>query len=436
MKSINPGNIGGISLAGALALVLTVVVGQSIPSTALGRLLDLDRNTLALLLAAYGFIAATLPVWLLLAPRDYLSSFMKIGVIILLAAGVLLCSPELHLPPLTRFVSGGGPVISGPLFPFLFITIACGAVSGGHALFASGTTSKMITRESAILPIGYGAMLTEGFVSIMALVAAGVLIPGDYFAINTKLSFDALSALGFPVAEVDRLSAIIGVELAGRPGGAVSLAVGMTKIFASTPLLQGMMAYLFQFILMFEAFFILTTIDAGTRGCRYIVQELAGYVYKPFGALTSTAGSIAASLAVVACWTFFILKSSLSAVWPMFGTANQLLAMMALCLGTTIIIKTGRARYVWVTLVPMLFMAATTFTAAVSLLQTFIDNIASGSPDRATNIVSAILVAVILVLAVVILVDSMLKWRAHFAGKRDKDKGKGKGKGKNNCAGA
>jgi carbon starvation protein len=414
MKSINPGKITGITIAGIVALVLTVVFGHAIPSTPLDRILNLDKNVLSILLAVYGFVASALPVWLLLAPRDYLSSFLKIGVIMLLAAGVMFLAPEMNMQPVTRFVSGGGPVIPGPLFPFLFITIACGAVSGGHALFASGTTSKMIEKESYILPIGYGAMLTEGFVSVMALIAASVLMPGDYFAINAKLSFSMLASMGFPVAEVQRLSAIIGVELTGRPGGAVSLAVGMTKIFSSIPLLKDLMAYLFQFILMFEAFFILTTIDAGTRGCRYIVQELGGYVYKPFGDLKSKTGNIVSSLAVVLCWAFFIYNGSLSAVWPMFGTANQLLAMIALCLGTTLIIKAGKLRYVWVTFIPMLFMAASTFTAAVSLLQTFIGSIRSGANDTAATVVNAVLVGVILILAIVILIDSVIAWYTYL----------------------
>ncbi len=417
MKAIGPGSIAGVSIAGAAALVLTVVLGHGIPATALGRMLTLDKNELSILLAAYGFVASALPVWLLLAPRDYLSSFLKIGVIVLLAAGVMLLAPELNMPPLTRFARGGGPVIPGALFPFLFITIACGAVSGGHALFASGTTSKMIEKESYILPIGYGAMLTEGFVSVMALIAASVLMPGDYFAINAKLPFDALAAMGFPVAEVERLSALIGVELAGRPGGAVSLAVGMTKIFSSLPLLKDLMAYLFQFILMFEAFFILTTIDAGTRVCRYIVQELGGYVYRPFGDLTSTAGAVAASLAVVLCWAFFLYNGSLSAVWPLFGTANQLLAMMALCLGTTIIIKAGKLRYAWVTFIPMLFMAASTFTAAASLLQTFMEEIRAGADGTASAAVSAALVGIIFILAIVILIDSAVAWCRYLRGR-------------------
>jgi carbon starvation protein len=412
-----PGAIAGVSAAGVAALLAAVIAGHGIPGTALGRLLDVDRDTLCLLLAAYGFIASALPVWLLLAPRDYLSSFLKIGVIIVLAAGVMVLDPQVNLPRVTSFVHGGGPVIPGTLFPFLFITIACGAVSGGHALFASGTTSKMIEKESYILPVAYGAMLTEGFVSVMALIAAGVLIPGDYFAINTKLSAGALAAMGFPVAEVARFSEIIGIELAGRPGGAVSLAVGMTKIFAGIPVLKDAMAYLFQFILMFEAFFILTTIDAGTRGCRYIVQELGGHIYRPFGDLNSTVGTVAASLAVVLCWSFFIFRGSLTAVWPMFGTANQLLAMMALCLGTTIIINLGKLRYAWVTGLPMLFMAASTFTAAASLLSTFAGRLRAGDGDTATTLVSAVLVAAILVLAVVILIDSAIKW-ARLIGRR------------------
>ncbi len=415
MKSSRAGGgIAGVSLAGAAALAASVLIGHAVPDTPLGRLLDLDKNTLSMLLAAYGFIASALPVWLLLAPRDYLSSFMKIGVIILLAAGVLCLAPELNLQRLTPFAGGGGPIIPGPLFPFLFITIACGAVSGGHALFASGTTSKMIERERYIVPIGYGAMLVEGFVSLMALVAAAVLMPGDYFAINTKLSFEALEGLGFPPSEVGRLSEMIGVELAGRPGGAVSLAVGMTKIFAAIPFLQSLMSYLFQFTLMFEAFFILTTIDAGTRGCRYIVQEMAGSIYKPLRDLKSPAGNITANIIVVGSWTFFIYKSSLEAVWPMFGTANQLLAMIALCLGTTLIIKAGKIRYAWVTFAPMLFMAACTFTASLSLLRSFTAKILEGGPGTATAAVSAVLMAVVFILAIIILVDSLIKWISFF----------------------
>ena len=235
LKLIKPARIGGISLLGFALLFLTVILGKVIPSSPLSPLFNLDKNTLSILLAAYGFIASVLPVWMLLAPRDYLSSFMKIGVIFLLAIGVLSVAPDLSMPPITRFIHGGGPIIPGALFPFVFITIACGAISGFHSLICSGTTPKMIEKERYIRPIGYGAMLVEGFVAIMALVAAGVLIPGDYFAINTALSSSELASLGFPVHKIKELSVTIGVDLAGRPGGAVSLAVGMASIFSSLP---------------------------------------------------------------------------------------------------------------------------------------------------------------------------------------------------------
>ncbi len=417
LKSVKPARIGGISLLGFALLFLTVILGKVIPSSPLSPLFNLDKNTLSILLAAYGFIASVLPVWMLLAPRDYLSSFMKIGVIFLLAIGVLSVAPVLSMPPITRFIHGGGPIIPGTLFPFVFITIACGAISGFHSLISSGTTPKMIEKESYIRPIGYGAMLVEGFVAIMALVAAGVLIPGDYFAINTALSSSELASLGFPVHKIKELSVTIGVDLAGRPGGAVSLAVGMASIFSSIPFLKHLMAYWYQFALMFEALFILTTIDAGTRVARYVVQELGGYVYKPFGSLRSMSGSIIASFMVVFAWGYFIYTGSISTIWPMFGTANQLLGMLALCIGTTLIIKMGKAKYIWVTLVPMLFMASTTFTASVQLIQDFTAK-ASTSPDPLTFQINAFLMGVMLILTAVVLIDSVIKWYGYLVKKR------------------
>lgn len=409
-------SIAGISAVGIVLLVASVIVGHAVPGSTLGRYLDLGPHALTLLLGAYGFIASALPVWMLLAPRDYLSSFLKIGVIAALAVGVVALAPNLQMPALTKFVSGGGPIIPGPVFPFLFITIACGAISGGHALFASGTTSKMVDNERYVLPIGYGAMLTEGFVSVMAVIAACVLVPGDYFAINTTLDGARLAALGFTPEHLSELSRMVGVDLAGRPGGAVSLAVGMTQIFVAIPLMKSVMAYWYQFALMFEAFFILTTIDAGTRVCRYIVQELAGHVWKPLGDLRSLAGNVFASLVVVLSWSFFIATGSLSAVWPMFGTANQLLAMLALCLGTTLILKAGKARYVWVTLAPMLFMAVTTLSASVQLIAQFWRLALAGGKDARLYGVNCALMGVLLVLALVIVGDSLVKWRRLLRG--------------------
>jgi carbon starvation protein len=416
MKSIRPARIAGISIAGFVLLILTVILGRYIHSSPLSVMFDFDKDTLSALLAVYGFVASVLPVWLLLAPRDYLSSFMKIGVIFLLAAGVVSVSPTLNMPPVTKFIHGGGPIIPGTVFPFVFITIACGALSGFHSLISSGTTSKMIEQERYALPIGYGAMLMEGFVAIMALIAAAVLVPGDYFAINTKLSFSELAATGFPVQEITRLSSLIGVDLAGRPGGAVSLAVGMSYIFSSIPFMQHLMAYWYQFALMFEALFILTTIDAGTRVARYIVQELAGYVYAPLGDLRSLAGNIIASIAVVMAWGYFIFTGSISTIWPMFGTANQLLGMLALCIGTTLIIKMGKTRYIWITLIPMLFMAATTFTASFKLMKSFSQK-AVESPNPFTFQLNTLLMGAMLILSIIILIDSFIKWYGYLTGK-------------------
>jgi carbon starvation protein len=417
MKFIKPTRIGMISFVGFSLLFLSVIFGRAIPSSPLSAAFSMDKNTLSVMLAAYGFVASVLPVWMLLAPRDYLSSFMKIGVILLLAVGVLSIAPDLNMPPLTRFVHGGGPIIPGTLFPFVFITIACGAISGFHSLISSGTTSKMIEKEKYARPIGYGAMLMEGFVAIMALIAAGVLIPGDYFAINTKLPFSELASLGFPVHNISELSATIGVDLAGRPGGAVSLAVGMASIFSSIPFLKHLMAYWYQFALMFEALFILTTIDAGTRVARYVVQELGGYVYKPFGNFRSLSGNILASLIVVFAWVYFIYTGSISTIWPMFGTANQLLGMLALCIGTTLIIKMGKAKYIWVTLLPMLFMASTTITASLKLIQDFALK-SSTSPDPFALRVNVLLMGAMLVLAMVVVIDSAVKWHGYLVRRR------------------
>jgi carbon starvation protein len=417
MKSIKPAGIAGISFTGFLLLFLTVVFGKTIPSSSLSSLLNLDKDSLSILLAAYGFIASVLPVWMLLVPRDYLSSFMKIGVIFLLTLGVLSVAPDLNMPPLTRFIHGGGPIIPGTLFPFVFITIACGAISGFHSLISSGTTPKMIEKERYVKPIGYGAMLVEGFVAVMALIAAGVLIPGDYFAINTMLSFSELDSLGFPVHDIKKLSSMIGVDLAGRPGGAVSLAVGMAYIFSSIPFLKHLVAYWYQFALMFEALFILTTIDAGTRVARYVVQELGGYIYKPFGDLRSLSGSIVASFIVVFAWGYFIFTGSISTIWPMFGAANQLLGMLALCIGTTLIIKMGKAKYIWVTLAPMLFMASTTFSASLKLIQDFTFK-ASTSPDSFAFRINAFLMGAMLILAVIVLIDSAVKWYGYLVKKK------------------
>ena len=277
---VRPGRVGEMSLMGVILLVVSVAFGKMVAQSDLATWFTHDRTTLVWLLAGYGFLASVLPMWMLLVPRDYLSTFMKLGVIGLLAIGVIILAPDLHMPAVTGFIAGGGPIIPGPLFPFLFITIACGAISGFHSLVSSGTTPKMIARESQAM-VGYGAMLLESFVGVVALISASLLIPGDYFAINTRLPAEALAAMGYPVENIHTLSQLVEVDVSGRPGGAVSLAVGMAWIFSALPGMAGLMAYWYQFALLFEALFILTTIDAGTRVARYLVQEMGGHLYAP-----------------------------------------------------------------------------------------------------------------------------------------------------------
>jgi carbon starvation protein len=420
MRNFRPGKVGEVSLIGILLLLVAVYVGGMIPGSSLAHLFMLSNNQLILALCIYGFIASVLPVWMLLCPRDYLSTYMKIGTIGLLAIGVIFMAPVLEMPAITKFVHGGGPIIPGQVFPFMFITIACGAISGFHALIASGTTPKMIVSESHIRVIGYGAMVAEGAVSMMALIAACILIPGDYFAINTNLSSDAIAALGFPVQRIKELSAMVGLNVEGRPGGAVSLAVGMTSIFSNIPGLKGLMSYWFTFALMFEALFILTTVDAGTRVARFLIQEFGGYVYKPLGKKNWIPGIIISSLLVVAAWGYLISSGNISTIWPMFGVSNQLLAAIALGVGTTIIIKSGKIRYMWVTLLPMLFMFVTTITASWNLIELFLSK-ASKAPNAvaALNLrIDAGLLVLMAVLAVIVISDMVYKWYGYLVKKR------------------
>lgn len=414
---IRPGRVGEVSAIGFVLLLAAVIIGRFIPGSSLEALFDLTKNQLVVSIAVYGFIASVLPVWMLLCPRDYLSTYMKIGTVLLLALGVLFIAPAIQMPAVTRFVSGGGPVIPGKLFPFMFITIACGAISGFHSLISSGTTPKMIMSERDIPVIGFGAMLAEGFVAMMALIAATVLIPGDYFAINTKLSFDALAALGFPVSRVRELSAMVGTDVVGRPGGAVSLAVGMASILTGIPGMKGLMAYWYNFALMFEALFILTTVDTGTRVARFLLQELGSHVYKPLARQRWMPGIIATSFLVVAAWAYLIHSGSISTIWPMFGVSNQLLSAIAFGVGTTVIIKSGRAKYAWTTLIPMVFMFLTTLTASWELVGIFRDKaaLAVTGAEAITFKVDAFLVLLMAALAVIALADMLYTWYGFFA---------------------
>ena len=416
---VRPGRVGEMSLIGIILLVVSVALGKMVAQSDMATWFTHDRTTLVWLLAGYGFLASVLPMWMLLVPRDYLSTFMKLGVIGLLAIGVIILAPDLHMPKVTGFVAGGGPIIPGPLFPFLFITIACGAISGFHSLVSSGTTPKMIARESQAM-VGYGAMLLESFVGVVALISASLLIPGDYFAINTRLPAEALAAMGFPVENIHTLSQLVEVDVSGRPGGAVSLAVGMAWIFSALPGMAGLMAYWYQFALLFEALFILTTIDAGTRVARYLVQEMGGHVYAPLRRINWWPGVILSSALVVGAWGWLIGTGTISTVWPMFGAANQLLGTLALCIGTTLFIKMDKARYLWVTAVPMVFVGVITLTGCHDLWWIFLDRAQTATDPvaRITMGLNAALVGLVAGLALVVLTESAMKWYQYLVLKR------------------
>jgi len=416
---IRQGRVGEMSIIGIVLLFIAVAVGRVVAQSELGEWFSLERATLVWLLAGYGFLASVLPVWMLLVPRDYLSTFMKLGVVALLAVGIIILAPDMQMPRITQFIHGGGPIIPGPIFPFLFITIACGAISGFHSLIASGTTPKMIARESQAM-IGYGAMLLESFVGVIALISAGLLIPGDYLAINTHLSADALAALGYPISKIHELSQLVEVDVSGRPGGAVSLAVGMAWIFSALPGMAGLMAYWYQFALLFEALFILTTIDAGTRVARYLVQELGGYLYQPLRQINWWPGVFLGSAIVVGAWGYLIATGNIETIWPMFGAANQLLGTLALCIGTTLLIKMGKARYIWVTAIPMVFVGVITLTGCYQLWWMFLNRAATAteSVQSMTMYLNAGFVGLIVILALIVLAESASKWYEYLILKR------------------
>lgn len=361
MYKFRKGKIVEGTVIGVIGLIAATVLGKYVPGSSWAPYFTLSETSLTYSIAAYGFIASVLPVWMLLCPRDYLSSYMKIGVIALLAIGIIWVNPEIHMPAVTEYVHGGGPIVKGKLFPFVFITIACGAISGFHSLVASGTTPKMITRESHALPIGYGAMLIESLVGVTALIAASSLFPADYFAINMPPA--DFAHLHMETVNIDELARQVGEQVRGRTGGAVSLALGMAQIFSKLPGMNHLIDYWYHFCIMFEAMFILTTIDTGTRVARFVVQEFIGKAIPAFARTDWIPGTLISTALVVVGWAYFILTGSIQTIWPMFGIANQLLAVVALCVATMWLINTGKGKYKWVTLTPMIFVAITTLTA-------------------------------------------------------------------------
>ncbi len=407
-KSKAPFAIRNGSIVGALAVLAAVVAGRFVPGTALGAMFTLSRTQITIAIAGYGFIASVLPVWMLLCPRDYLSSYMKLGTIAALVIGTIVVAPHIEAPALSQYVHGGGPIIPGKLFPFVFITIACGAISGFHALIGSGTTPKMIEKESDARMIGYGAMLCEGLVGCVALIAVCALHPGDYYAINVPPAIFA--KLGLSTVNLHHFEQLVGETLVGRTGGAVSLAVGFAQIFAGIPFLSGLMSYWYHFAIMFEALFILTTIDTGTRVARFMVQEFAGGFVKPFANPSWLPGTIAATLAVVCAWSYFILTGSISQIWPMFGIANQLLAAVALCVSTSVIVNSGKAKYAWTTMFPLAFVSSTTLYAGWrSIFDNFLSE-KSLAKSAFTGYLDATLTATLMVCVIVILISSAMAW--------------------------
>jgi carbon starvation protein len=400
LKFLRPGKIAEATVIGMALIMVGVIAGPYIEHTALAKLLTFSAKQMSVILAVYGFLAAALPVWLLLLPRDYLSTYMKIGVIGALAVGIIFVRPTLQMPAITQYVHGGGPVIPGKVFPFLFITIACGALSGFHALIGSGTTPKLINNEKDMLPIGFGAMLIESFIALMALIAATVLPTADYFAINSLPAvFDKLHMIP---KELGFLSQLVGENLAGRPGGSVSLAVGMTYVFYKIPGLKNIMSYWYHFCIMFEALFILTTIDAGTRIGRYLIQDLLGQAYKPFANKDSWANIILFSALMSFSWGYLLYTGNISTIWPLFGTANQTLAAIAFAVGTTVIIKMGKQKYMLITILPMIFISITTLTASI------INIFTNYMPNHKTAL--TVLSFMLVIMLIVILAESIKVW--------------------------
>jgi carbon starvation protein len=453
LRRIRPGKVLEVSFIGFALVLLAIWGGQwASQNAAVAQVFTLRAPTLAILIILYGFAASAVPVWLLLAPRDYLSTFVKLGTIALLGVGIVVLHPTLHMPALTRFVDGSGPVFAGKVFPFAFITIACGAISGFHALISSGTTPKLIARETQTRMVGYGAMMCESAVAVMAIIAACSLQPGVYFAINSPAGVVGQSAAaatatisnwGFPVtaADMQALSHAVGEQtLFNRTGGAPAFAVGMARIFSQSLGGESVMALWYHFAVMFEALFILTVLDAGTRVARFMIQDALGHIYKPLGRTSWYPSILATSALIVAAWGYFLWQGvkdplgGINSLWPLFGIANQLLATVALCVATTIIIKMHRTRYAAVTLLPLIWLVAVTFTASwhkvldpnprVGFLAQA-RALAAAPATAATarlifnNRLDAAVTTILVAMVALVLIESVRQWVGVLSGKRE-----------------
>ncbi|MBL8179064.1 MAG: carbon starvation protein A [Bryobacterales bacterium] len=456
-----PGKVLEVSLIGFVLVMASIFAGEAVAhSPVLAPWFTMSGIALAVAVIIYGFFASALPVWLLLAPRDYLSTFVKLGVVLLLGVGILFVRPNLELPAFTRFTDGNGPIFAGKIFPFCFITIACGAISGFHSLISSGTSPKMVAREWHVWPVGYGSMLLESFVAIMAIISASVLQPGVFFAVNSpagivgttpEAAAATITSWGFPVtaAEMASLASDVGEEsLFYRTGGAPSLALGMAHIFASSGGGKALLSFWYHFAIMFEALFILTVIDAGTRVGRFMLQDLLGNVHKKLGETSWMPGVIGSSAVIVLAWGYFLIQGvrdplgGINSLWPLFGIANQLLAAIALCVATTILIKMHGAKYMWITCTPLAWLVVVCYTAAwqkifspiprigflaqADQLQALLDSgkvtaakLAETQTVIFNNRLDAVVCGLFLVLVTTILVDSLILWAGILRGTRE-----------------
>jgi carbon starvation protein len=406
--------VTGPSIFGVVVLLSAVVAGHWFAQSSAAHALTFTPHQITMLMAVYGFVAAVLPVWLLLAPRGYLSTYVKLGTIAILVVGVFIVHPDIRFPAVTPFIQGGGPIIKGSLFPFLFVTIACGAISGFHSLVASGTTPKMLDKETDARVVGYGAMACESLVGVLALIAATSMYPGDYFAINSTP--EVFRTLGLHTVTLDTFSREVGEKLAGRTGGAVSLAIGMAQIFKGLPGMDRLMTYWYHYAIMFEALFILTTVDTGTRVARYVLQEILGKTHKKFANTAWLPSNLMATFFVVSGWGYLIYTGSISTIWPLFGIGNQLLATIALAVATTFLINMGKAKYAPITVLPMCFVGVTTVTAGVLSIKNIFWPLTSTPGQVLTGYLDSTLTAIFIIGVVLVVFDAVRRWIAVLNG--------------------